>query len=85
IASISKALYSKKTSVIDSGIQIIGGTLADALATGMVGAMNYAEVKTTKKVLGLTTSSKVKTQTSDLNEEFKIQFAKVFEGAGDAL
>lgn len=85
ISSVSKAIYNKKTSVIDSGIQIMGQTLADALDSGIVGAMNYAEVKTTKKFLGLTTSSKVKTQTSDLNEEFKIQFAKVFEGAGKAL
>lgn len=85
LGGISKAIYSKKTSVIDSGIQIIGSSLADMLEAGMVGAMNYAEVKTTKKVLGLTTSVKVKTQTSELEEEFKIQFAKVFEGAGDAL
>lgn len=85
VNGISKALYSKKTSVIDSGIQIIGGTLADALETGMVGALNYAEVKTTKKVLGLTTSSKVDTKTSSLDDAFKIQFAQVFEGAGKAL
>jgi len=85
VASVSKAIYNKKTSIIDSGIQILGGTLADAIESGTIGAMNYAEVKTTKKFLGLTTSSKVKTETSDLNEEFKIQFAQVFEGAGKAL
>jgi len=85
IASVSKAIYNKKTSIIDSGIQILGGTLADAIESGTIGAMNYAEVKTTKKFLGLTTSSKVKTETSDLNEEFKRQFADVFGSAGDAL
>lgn len=85
VNSISKAIYNKKTSIIDSGIQILGGTLAGAIESGMVGAMNYAEVKTTKKVLGFTTSSKVKTETSDLNEEFKRQFADVFGSAGDAL
>jgi hypothetical protein len=85
IGGISKAIYNKKTSIIDSGIQILGGTLADAIESGTIGAMNYAEVKTTKKFLGLTTSSKVKTETSDLNEEFKRQFADVFGSAGDAL
>lgn len=85
VASVSKAIYNKKTSIIDSGIQILGGTLADAIESGTIGAMNYAEVKTTKKFLGLTTSSKVKTETSDLNEEFKRQFADVFGSAGDAL
>lgn len=83
--SISKALYSKKTNIIDSGVQIIGSSLAEMLEKGTLGAMNYAEVKTTKKILGIKSSVKVKTENSALDDEFKIQFAKIFEGAGTAL
>lgn len=85
ISKISSLISSKKTSIIDSGVQILGGTLADAITSGTIGAMNYAEIQTTKKFLGLTTSIKARTQNSALDEEFKSQFADVFAGAGKAL
>jgi hypothetical protein len=82
---VSKELYSKKKKVIDSGIEIVGGSLADILATGTIDAFAYANVQTKKKVLGVTTSTKVKTQTAELSDILLTQFASVFEGAGEAL
>ncbi len=85
-SKISKNLYSKKTKVIDEGIQIgIGQTLADILAGGALEAFAYADVQTKKKVLGVTTSNKVKTQTEALDEVLLAQFTSVFASAGDAL
>jgi tape measure domain-containing protein len=83
--AISKNIYRVSKKIIDSGIQFIGGSLADILVDGTIGAFAYADIKTTKKFLGVTTSSKVKTQTQELNEILLAQFANVFEGAGDAL
>lgn len=82
---INKAVYSKSKKVIDSGIQFAGNTLAQILADGAVDAFAYADIKTTKKILGIKTSTKVKTQQEDLNDVLLGQFADVFSGAGDAL
>lgn len=82
---ISKALYSKKTKVIDSGIAISGQALADILEGGALGAFAYAEVQTKKKTLGITTSNKVKTQQEALDAVLLQQFGSIFESAGEAL
>lgn len=82
---VTKALYNKKTKIIDSGIQFAGQSLADILSTGAIEAFAYADIQTKKKVLGITTSNKVKTQTEDLSDILLGQFADVFSGAGDAL
>lgn len=83
--SISKALYSKKTSVIDSGIKIMGTNLADIIQSGVIEAFSYADVKTTKRVIGIKASVKVKEATEALGSEFEKQFADVFINAGGAL
>jgi DNA repair exonuclease SbcCD ATPase subunit len=85
VGSISQAISSKKTSVIDSGIKIIGTNLADILARGTIEAFTYADVKTTKKFLGITTSAKVKEQLDSLDSVFEAQFASVFSNAGKSL
>jgi len=85
LGGISKAIYNKKTSIINSGIKIIGTNLADILETGTLEAFSFADVKTKKSFLGITTSSKVKEQTEALDEIFKAQFASVFVSAGTAL
>jgi|GEM_PF-1239261 len=82
---ILNAIWSSKKDVTDSGIQLLGGTLAGILQTGMVGAMTYADVKTTKKFLGIKTSVKVSTATEEMDDLFKTQFADVYASAGDAL
>lgn len=81
----AKDFYNKKVKVTDSGIQILGETLADMLERGVVGAVNYAEIRTTKKILGVTTSVKSRTQTAELDDMFKSQLADIFEGASDVL
>lgn len=82
---IAKEISKKKVSILDSGIQIIGAGLADILAQGTLEAFSYADVQTTKKTFGITTSNKVKTQTEALGDLFQSQLAGVFENAADAL
>lgn len=82
---VTKEIFKKKVSVLDSGIQIIGSSLADILTTGAVEAFSYADVQTKKKTFGITTSNKVKTQTESLGDLFESQLASVFENAADAL
>lgn len=85
INSVSKAIYSKKTTVIDTGVKFAGQTLTDILTSGSVEAFAYADVQTKKKVLGFTTSNKVKTKTQDLDEALLNQFGDVFSSAAKAL
>lgn len=82
---ISKALYSNKTKVIDSGIQFIGQGLADILTGATIEAFAYADIQTKKKTFGITTSNKVKTQQEELDAILLGQFTDVFSGAGDVL
>lgn len=82
---INKAVFNKSKRIIDSGIQFIGQSLADILEEGTVGAFAYADIRTKKRVLGVTVSNKVNTETEDLNDILLGQFADVFEGAGSAL
>lgn len=82
---VASLISSKKTKVIDSGIKIVGSNLADILEKGTIEAFSYADVKTTKKFLGVTTSTKVKESTQALDDVFEAQFASVFADAGKAL
>lgn len=82
---INNALYNKKTKVIDSGISIVGATLADLLSGATIEAFNYADVETKKKVFGITTSTKVKRAQEDLGDSFENQLTDVFGEAGKAL
>jgi hypothetical protein len=83
--SINKNLYSKSKKITDTGIKFLGQTLADVLETGMVDALAYAEVRTTKKVLGIKTSVKNKTKTEELDDILLSQLGDVFSGAGEVL
>ncbi len=85
IGGVSKAIYSKKKKVIDTGIQFVGQSLADILTDGTIEAFSYAVVQTKKKTLGVTTSNKTKTVLGDLESDLTDQFALVFEAGGDAL
>jgi hypothetical protein len=83
--SISKSVYRERRKIIDTGIGVAGQTLADILTTGTINAFAYAEVQTKKKVLGVTTSNKVKTQKQALDDILLGQFAEVFTSAADVL
>lgn len=85
VSKVNKEIYKKKTKIIDSGIQFMGQSLASILEAGTVQAFAYADVKTTKKFLGVTTSNKVKTLQEEMDAVLLGQFADVFGGAGDAL
>lgn len=82
---VNEAIYNKKTNVIDSGVEFAAQTLAEIMSSRAVNVLTYAEVQTTKKVIGLTTSKKVKTEYGELDELIKQQFASVFSGAGNAI
>lgn len=85
IDGIGGAIYNKKQKVIDDGIQILGGSLSEIMAGGTLQALNYADLKTTKKFLGVKTSVKVKRSTEDLDDTFEQQISDVFLNAGEAL
>ena len=85
INTVASAVYSKKKKVIDSGIEIIGGSLGDLLEGATLQAFNYADVKTTKKIFGVTTSAKKNRKREDLDAAFEAQISGVFENAGKAL
>ena len=82
---VNKNLYSKSKKIIDTGIGFVGQTLSDILTTGTIGAFSYAEVQTKKKVIGITTSNRVKTETRELDSVLEEQFADIFSSAGKAL
>lgn len=82
---ISSMLYSKKSKVIDSGINVIGTGLADLLTGATIQAFNYADVQSQKKLLGIKYDTKVKRSTEELDDTFKNQFTDVFRNAGNAL
>lgn len=85
IGGIAKGLYNKKRTVIDSGIAITADTLTNIIEGGVLQAQSYADVKTKKKVIGVTTSTKVNRTTEDLDSVFEQQFSDVFRNAGKAL
>lgn len=85
LGGVSKALYNKKKKVIDSGIAITADTLSNILVGGVLQAQSYADVKTTKKVIGIKTSTKLNRTTEDLDAVFEEQFSEVFRNAGKAL
>lgn len=82
---ILNAVFSKKKSITDSGIAIIGTSLADILTGTTLQAMNYADVKTTKKLLGVSYSTKVKRKNEDLDGVLESQISDVFKNAGIAV
>lgn len=82
---INKAIYNKKTKIIDSGIGFVGQTLADIMEEGLVDAFAYADVNTRKKILGITASNRTRRETEALNDILLGQFADVFGSAGNAL
>lgn len=85
INSVSKAIYSESKSVIDSGIQFTGQTLAEVLAQGAVDALSYATVQTKEKFLGITTKNNASVQTGELDSDLTRQLGLVFGSASDAL
>lgn len=82
---VASAIYSSKTSIVDSGIQFDGGKMSDIMNGGTMKSQNYAEVQNVKKVLGINIGQSVKTQTSDLDPVVQAQLSGVFVAAGNAL
>lgn len=82
---ILDTIFSSSKKVIDSGISIIGTSLGDILSGATLEAFNYADVRTKKKFLGVTTSTKVKRTQEELDAVFAEQFTDVFRNASDAL
>ncbi len=82
---ISQALYSKKTELTDTGIGIIGNSLANIISGATLEAFSYADTKTTKKILGIKSNTSTNRTREDLNDVFEQQITSVFESAGDAL
>lgn len=77
-------IFGTKTKVIGSGI--FGGeqTFGDIESLGFDGS-TYSDIKKTKKVFGVSTSTKYKTQFGDLDAELEDQFGKIILNFGDAI
>lgn len=82
---VMKELFKKSVKVTDTGISILGDSLAGIMEDGVIQAFNYADVQTKKKVLGITTSTKMKTTEESIGDDFNRQITSVFESAGKSL
>ncbi|WP_347271790.1 hypothetical protein [Rhizorhabdus histidinilytica] len=84
IGSIIGGLFGTKTKVVGSGI--FGGpqTLGDIDALGFTG-QTFADIKKTKKFLGVSTGSKYSTKYGDLDASLEDQFGKLLLSFADAI
>jgi len=76
-SGVGGAISSKKTSKVDEGLQILGGSVADIISGGVVSAFAYAEILTKKSKLGSGTKSSYSTITESLGAEISGQFGQV--------
>lgn len=79
IGNLVTKLFGITTSVLDQGINDFSSTLKNVLDKGL-DLQSYVQVQTTKKFLGITTSSKISTQLANLPDEVSDQFGKVITG-----
>jgi hypothetical protein len=84
IGGVIKSLFGTKTKVVGNGIFANPQALSEVLAGGFDG-QSYADVQKTKKVFGITTSKKVKTQYGDLDDSINQQFGLILKGFDDAI
>lgn len=70
------ALFGGKTqTLLDTGISVASQKIGDAVKG--IAAQTYAEIQTTRKVLGITISNKKETRYGELNAGLKDQFTRV--------
>ncbi|WP_417594971.1 hypothetical protein [Oceanospirillum sp.] len=84
VGTISSAIYSKKKSLQDAGIDFAEQTLGAVIDDGFVSADAYQRVKTTRSVLGIKSSSSSK-NTLDLDDSIQYQLGDVFSNAASVL
>lgn len=82
---IAKAVSSKKVTVSDQGIEFLGQGLSDLMDGALLEASGYIDVRSRRKVFGLTVSDKITRDLEDLDESTAAQFAQVFSSAGAIL
>lgn len=83
--SIAKNIYRERTDLLDSGIEIFGGTLADIIDGGLLDVQAYADISTEKKLFGLSISKDLDTLYAMLDDQTRQQLTGVYLGAYDAL
>jgi tape measure domain-containing protein len=84
LEGLTTKLFGKSVSISGSGIYAGPQSLADIGAQGFQGGY-YTDVLTKKKFLGMTTSSKISTRTSDMDAALENQFAQIFGGVGSSI
>lgn len=77
-------LFGTKTSIVGSGIYAGSQTFGDIASLGF-DAQAYADIKKTKKVLGVSTGSKYSTKYGDLDDALQQQFGLLLTSFGDAI
>lgn len=84
IGKVLGSLFGTKTKVVGSGI--FGGpqSIEDIEGLGFDG-QTYADIKKTKKFLGVSTSKKYKTQFGDLDDVLEDQFGKLILSFADTI
>jgi hypothetical protein len=76
-SSAGGAISSKKSSKVDEGLQILGGSVADIIDGGMIDAFAYANIQTKKRKLGSGTKTSNSIITESLGDEIAGQFGQV--------
>lgn len=84
IGGISKAVYSKKKTLQDAGIDFANQSLGAIIDSGFVEADAYQQIKTTRKTLGIKKSSSSK-EVSDLDDAIQYQLGSIFSKAAGVL
>lgn len=84
IGSVSSAIYSKKKSLQDAGIEFADQTLGYVIDGGFVSAQAYQRIKTTRRTFGIKSSSSSTTR-FDLDDSIQYQLGDVFGNAASVL
>ncbi len=77
-------LFGSKTSIVGSGIYAGSQSYGDIASVGF-DAQTYADIKKTKKFLGVSTGTKYSTKYGDLDESIQQQFGLLLTSFGDAI
>ncbi len=84
VGSVVNALFGTKTSIVGQGLSAVAQTMGEIVTLGFE-AQNFTNVQRKGKFLGVTTSTRYSTQTTEANDEVNRQFTLILEGFYDAI
>lgn len=84
VGSVVNALFGTKTSIVGQGLSAVAQTMGEIVTLGFE-AQNFTNVQRKGKFLGITTSTRYSTQTTEASDEVNRQFTLILEGFYDAI